>query len=125
MRGFILGLLLLMLVCGCGKKTPVLSGGKPADYWVQALRDPDARVRVKAAVKLGNAGPINPDVLPALQAALDDADARVRCEAILALVKFGPLAKEAVPALASLSQQDRDGRVRQYATEAVAKLQKE
>jgi HEAT repeat protein len=118
-------LMILALAGGCGKQAPVLSGGKPADYWVEALRHPDAQVRKKAATKLGNAGPITPRVLPALVEALSDADARVRCEAILALVKFGPAAWEASPTLAGLSQQDRDVRVRYYANEALAKLHRE
>jgi HEAT repeat protein len=120
---FVIAVLCGLLV-GCGQTRPTLSGGKPVEHWVQALNDPDARVRKDAASKLGNAGPVNSDVLPALVAALKDPDAKVRCEVIFALVKFGPDAKEAVPILTELRKSDSDARVRTYAGEALEKIQK-
>jgi HEAT repeat protein len=111
------------LLIGCGKAQPTLSGGKPVEHWIQALQDRDARVRKEAASKLGNAGPVNSDALPALVASLKDPDAKVRCEVILALVKFGCEANEAVPILTELQRSDSDARVRNYAAEALEKIQ--
>jgi HEAT repeat protein len=106
---------------GCERPAP-LAGGEPVSHWVQALKDPDARQRKKAAHKLGNAGPAEADVVPALTAALQDRDAGVRGEAALALGKCGPAAKDAIPALMAL-QQDRDPTVRTYAADALNKIQ--
>lgn len=118
--------ILLGLWCGgCGKAPPTLAGGKPVSYWIAALQDADAKVRKKAAFKLGNVGTADPAALPALIGALDDRDAAVRREAILALVKFGPAAKEAIPALTALQHKDRDAQVRAYASKALEKLQAE
>ncbi len=124
MKGLVPFAVLCGLLIGCGQTQPTLSGGKPVEHWIQALNDPDARVRKEAASKLGNAGPANSAVLPALIAALKDTDAKVRCEVILALVKFGPDATEAVPDLTELQTSDSDARVRAYAAEALEKIQK-
>ena len=117
MRWVLLGMLLVWC-SGCGQAPPTMAGGK----WAEALRDPDAKVRKKAAFTLGNIGPSDPAVLPALIGALKDADAGVRCEAILALLKYGPEARGAVAALEELRQRDRDAKVRTCAARAVAKL---
>ena len=112
---------LLVVLSGCGQPQP-----KPrVSYWVEALRKPDARVRKEAAFKLGNLGPTDPAVSPALIGALHDADAGVRCEAILALTKCGPGAQAAIPALAALQQQDPNARVRAYASKALQKIRGE
>jgi HEAT repeat protein len=116
---------LAIFVIGCGRSEPVLSGGKPVGYWVEALRGPDAKLRKQAAAKLGNAGAGDAAVLPALREALKDRDAAVRREAILALLKCGPAAGEAVPELAALRQGDRDPRVRSYAARAVEALRRD
>jgi HEAT repeat protein len=113
--------ILLIALCGCGRSQPTMAGGK----WAEALRDPDARVRRNAAFTLGNIGPSDAAVFPALIGALKDADAGVRCEAVLALLKFGPEARQAAPALAELSQRDRSPRVRDYAARALRKLEAE
>ena len=114
--------MLALLLTGCGQAAPTLSGGKPVSYWVQALKDPDPALRKKAAFKLGNAGPAEATVVPALVAALRDEDAGVRSAAILALVKFGPDAKEAIPALAEMEHEDNDDQVRAYAAKALARI---
>ncbi len=111
--------LLLIALCGCRRTPPTMAGSK----WAAALHDPDTKLRKKAVFTLGNIGPSDPVVLPALIGALRDANAEVRCEAILALVKYGPGAGEAVSALIEVQQQDRDAQVRTYAAEALAKLQ--
>jgi HEAT repeat protein len=123
MKGFLrLGLLALPAVwlLGCGKGQPDL--GKPVGRWVQALSDRDAKVRKNAILKLGNVGPGDAAVLPALQGALKDRDAGVRREAILALMKCGPDAREAIPALTEVQQHDRDAQVRGYAAKALDRL---
>jgi HEAT repeat protein len=112
------------LLSGCSKAQPTRAGGKPVSYWIEALKSPDAKLRKTAAFKLGNVGPTDPAVCPALVEALKDADARVRCEAILALVKFGADANEAIPALNEASHHDSDAKVRSYAAKAVEKLQR-
>jgi HEAT repeat protein len=118
MRRILFGILLVAL-CGCGRAQPTMAGGK----WARALHDPAVKVRKKAAFTLGNIGPSDPAVFPALIEALKDADAEVRCEAILALLKYGPGAKEALPTLTDIQHKDRDARVRAYAARAVEKLQ--
>ncbi len=117
---------LALLLGGCAKPvvTPT-TGGKAPSYWVEALASPDAKVRKEAVFKLGNAGPLDDTIYPALLGALKDKDPKVRCEAILALLKFGPQAREAIPQLTELQQRDKDAQVRSYATKALSKLQSE
>jgi HEAT repeat protein len=98
-------------------------GGKPASYWVEALQSPDAKLRQKAAFRLGNVGPSDPAAFPALLGALKDNNADVRCEAIKAVLKCGSAAKEAITALTDLEQHDADARVRSHAAKAITKLQ--
>jgi HEAT repeat protein len=100
-----------------------MTGGKPVSYWVQALQGPDPSLRKKAVFKLGNVGPTDAVVCPALLGALKDADAAVRCETILALLKCGPSARNAIPTLTEMQQQDSDARVRSYAGRALETLQ--
>jgi HEAT repeat protein len=114
----ILVVTLLILLSGCAGPKPTMAGSK----WAEALRDPDARVRKKAAFTLGNIGPSDSAVLPALVGGLKDTDGGVRCEAILALVKYGPGAREAIPALTEVRDNDRDAKVRDYAAQALEKL---
>ncbi len=116
------GTLGLALLGGCGKAKPTMAGGRPVAHWMEELRSPDARARKKAAHKLGNAGVVDPSVVPALVEALKDADAGVRAEAVLALLKIGPAAREAVPALTA-AQNDPDATVRAYAAKALEKVQ--
>jgi HEAT repeat protein len=114
--------LLVIVVCGCAKGQPLLAGGKPVSHWVQALDDPDPKVRKTAATKLGNVGTADAAALPALIKALKDKDANVRLEVILALVKFGPEARAACPALEEIQRNDANAQVRGYATRALEKL---
>src|SRR5947209_1743062 len=126
MRKFLLTALVVcatVFPAGCGKRGPVLAGGKPVGHWVQALQDPDARVRKKAVAKLRNVGPADPAVLPALVGALEDRDPHVRYEAVQALVSYGPGAEEALPALAEVQRRERNARVRAVAAQALEKLQ--
>jgi hypothetical protein len=114
---------LVVLLSGCGEAPQPLAGGKHVSYWAESLKSPDAKLRREAAFKLGNVGPADPIACPALVGALKDRNAAVRCEVILALLKCGPAALEAIPALTELRDQDRDPKVRDYASKALAKLQ--
>ncbi len=125
MRRACWGTILAAVLGGCGQSPPTLAGGKPVTYWVEALRDSDARLRKTAAFKLGNVGPSDSAVLPALLGALRDADPTVRREAILSLVKFGSAAQEAVPLLEDLRQRDPDAPVRDAAARALERLRRE
>jgi HEAT repeat protein len=115
----ILLIVLLIALSGCGGAPPKMAG----DKWAEALRDPSAQVRRKAAFTLGNIGLSDPAALPALIGALRDPDAGVRREAILALSKGGAAVKAAVPALQDLRRHDPDPGVRNYAGRAVEKIQ--
>ena len=117
MRRCLLVVLLLPLA-GCEQAPLPLAGAR----WAKALHDPDIRLRQKAAFTLGNIGPSDPAVLPALIGALKDADAGVRTQAILSLVKLGPAAREATPTLAELRQRDGSARVRACAAQALTKI---
>jgi HEAT repeat protein len=114
----ILCITLIIALSGCTKTPPKMAGSK----WAEALHSPDVRTRKHAAFTLGNIGPSDPAVLPALLEALKDADPTVRCEAILALLKYGPGAQEAIPLLTEVQAKDRDARVRAYAAQALEKL---
>jgi hypothetical protein len=116
-----------LLVCfaalgGCAPEHAPLTGGKPIGYWVETSRTADAAMRKEAVFKLGNAGPADPAVLPALMAALGDKDPRVRREAVLAVLKMGDSAQEAVPLLAAMEAKDGDPKTREFAAKALSKL---
>ena len=114
---------LAVLASGCGQTQPTLAGGKPVSHWLQALQDPDPKVRKTAVSKLGNVGTADPAALPAVIGSLKDPDAGVRCAAILALVRSGPASEEAIPTLTEMQRNDRDAQVRSYAAQALEKLQ--
>jgi HEAT repeat protein len=116
-------LALALLLGGCGKAAPTQAGGKPVSFWVQALQQPNAKLRKTAVFKLGNVGPADPAALPAVLGALRDPDPIVRCEAILAVMKFGSAAKEAVPLLTDIRQHDPHAKARDYATKALDKIE--
>jgi HEAT repeats len=118
---FFLAVILLFLI-GCGSSAPTTVHGKSFEYWLEALHDRDARIRIKAVESLGNVGTDNPATVPALIKALDDRDARVRGAAVLALLKIGPDAQEAIPALQK-TLQDKDAKVRAYATKALRRIE--
>ena len=86
------------------------------------MQSADPKTRRHAIEKLGNVGPENPAILPALRDALADRDPQVRAEAIVALMKCGKAASEAVPTLYELQTKDSSPLVREYASKALAKL---
>jgi HEAT repeat protein len=73
-------------------------GARAVPVLVQALGDPDAQVRLKAADALGAVGR---DAVPALGSALNEGPTPVRIAAARALARLGPEAAEALPALRS------------------------
>ena len=111
----------LPLLAGCAKTQPTRLHGKAAGEWIQAAQSADAGKRKKAVEKLGNAGAVDPGIIPALTAALQDRDAEVRLAAASALLKIGPAALDAVPALTE-AKKDKDARVREAASKALEKI---
>jgi HEAT repeat protein len=124
MKNVLLPVGLVLLAGGCSQ-TPPLAGGKPIDYWVQAMQSPDAKLRKTAVAKLGNAGAAEATGWAALSGALRDRDAGVRREAIVALMKCGPQARQTEPVLAEMARGDADPQVRAAAAKAVAKLRRD
>jgi HEAT repeat protein len=117
--------MVLLFVCqaGCSSKSePVLSHGKPVAYWLEQMKQPDARARKKAVTALGHVGNADRAVLPALIAAVKDKHAHVRDEAVVALLNMGPGAGEAVPVLQD-ALRDQDATVRAHAAKAIARIQ--
>ncbi len=112
----------LLVLAGCTHpSTPTVAHGEPVAHWVRMLQAPDAQARKKAVRVLGNVGPVDPAVVPALAGAVKDADTAVRTEAVLALVKIGPPARDALPALTDATH-DPDPTVRAYAARAIERV---
>jgi HEAT repeat protein len=115
-------LCLVLLLYGCQRHSPKTVSGKPINYWLDALKNRNSRVRQKAVEALGNVGKADPAAIPALIGALEDPDPTIRGKAALALLKSGRDAKEAIPALNQLLQ-DKDAKVRLYAAKALERIQ--
>ena len=112
----------VVALAGCQANTPPNTAAR-VSHWLETLHDPDARQRKEAAFKLGNLGLTDPaTIVPALTNQLKDTDAIVRCEVILALVKCGTNARETMEELTKVQRNDRDPRVRDYASKALTKL---
>jgi len=79
--------------------------GEPAvPALIDALKDPEVRVRNAAASALWGLGPKARNAVPTLAEAL--ADGNVRLWAAKALAKIGPPARSALPALAEAARYD-------------------
>jgi HEAT repeat protein len=113
---------LTVMAIGCAKSKPVTVHGKPVEHWVQALHDPNVRVRQQAAQVLGNVGSSDPAVVPALAGAVKDPEPSVRSAAVLSLLRIGPDARGALPTLRE-AQNDKDPKVRSQAAKALARIQ--
>ncbi len=98
----------------------MLAGGREVKSWVAALSDPKPTVRRQAVLKLGNVGDADPSVAEALAQALEDSDALVRHDAVLAVVKLRKPGAAIKGQLETMSRGDKDGRVRDAATKALA-----
>jgi HEAT repeat protein len=121
MRKFV-GFGIIIFLWGCQKPASLTTHGQPVSYWIEALKEPDAKVRKKAVVALGHAVTVDPAALPALTGAVKDRDTGVRREAVLALLNLGPQARDAAPALTD-ALKDKDAKVREYASKALARVQ--
>jgi HEAT repeat protein len=97
--------------------------GRPLPHWLEAIRDPDPKVRHAAAEVLGNAGPSDPAIVPALIEALKDKNAKVRAAAALSLAKMGSDAASAASDLQKLIG-DPDPTVRANAAIAVERTKR-
>jgi HEAT repeat protein len=74
--------------------------GRPARYWIGALKSPDVEDRRRAIHALGAIGAEAEGAAPALGTALlEDVDRGARIGAALALMKLGPAAAPALPSL--------------------------
>jgi hypothetical protein len=90
---------------------------------IQALEDEAAAMRKAAAEALGEVGPEEEGVVPALAQALGDEDEDVRWAAAEALEAIGPQAAEAVPALMqALEDEDNSVTVRRAAAQALGAI---
>jgi HEAT repeat protein len=113
-------LAMLLAACG-GKEESLMSHGKPVDYWLQELKKPDVKSRMKAVVALGHAGTADSRAMPALIEGVKDRDAAVRDEAILALFNIGPDAQDAIPVLRE-AENDKNPTIRFHATKALGRM---
>ncbi|MEK6408415.1 MAG: HEAT repeat domain-containing protein [Acidobacteriota bacterium] len=91
---------------------------------IEALKDPDNRVRYMAAQSVIRVHAEPKQVIPILIAALKDQDPQVRSEAVSALGAVGPDAKAAVPALID-SLGDRNADVLRHTIDALGKISTE
>jgi HEAT repeat protein len=110
--------------CGGGcqrdERGPTLAGGHEVSHWVTALRDPNPKVRREAVLKLGNVGDADPSVPEALAQALEDSDSQVRYDAVRAVVKLSKPGAAIKAKLETMSQNDKDARIRDVSTKALA-----
>jgi len=115
----------LLAVAGCGPQRPTefTVSGKPLEHWLETIKTGEVPSREKAIAALGNVATADPQVVPALAAALHDSAPSVRGKAALALLKIGPDARAAIDSLTSAAQNDTDPDVRLYASKALAKVQ--
>ncbi len=90
-----------------------------------AATDPSPSISMIAIMIIQEALPsqIGPETVPALVDAMGDANAMTRVVAIELLASLGPAANKAAPTLRELADHDPDPRVRQFATEALKKIQ--
>ncbi len=95
--------------------------GRPAAMaLMQAVKDPEPRVRRAAALAMGEIRPPAPDTAQALAVALGDPDREVRAASLTAIGQLGPRAAESVPAVRGLLE-DRSAEVRTLAIDVLAR----
>ena len=90
--------------------------------WIDATRDQDREVRIKAVTCLGELNGQSDPALKAVGNALSDYDPSVRRAAITAIANGGTPAKEFIPALMRLSKDDQDRDLRDLAGVSVSRL---
>jgi HEAT repeat protein len=116
--GGVLVLTIPIILAGCGKDEPKYKG-KPAAYWIQALKGTDSQNR-RDAITAAGALHIKTAVAD-LIAALNDGDDQIRAKAAEALWSLGTDSREAAPALAVLLR-DRNAGVRLNAAGALGAI---
>jgi RNA polymerase sigma factor (sigma-70 family) len=84
---------------GASEEGPVLYKGKPASFWIRALKDRSASYRKEASEALAGIAEVEPKIIPVIVSSLKDRDSRVWMAAAQALGELGPQARTAVPAL--------------------------
>jgi HEAT repeat protein len=107
--------LCVVTCCGCGKHQ------KTTAELLDDLKGPNERDRLIAVRLVPDRKGDAARVVPALVEALKDKADDIRISAAIGLGSFGDQAKEAVPALKA-ALHDRDFRVREAATHALAKI---
>ncbi len=75
----------------------VLFRGKPATFWVKALRDRDPKYRQEALIALGGIAEVDHALIPTIMASLRDTDDEVRETAVIQLA--GKVSDAALPLL--------------------------
>jgi HEAT repeat protein len=113
-----------LLTAGCGGKVDA-DANRPVSYWLDEVKKPDRKARVKAVRRLGQIGGGDPAAVAAVTDALRDKEATVRQAAVLALENLGPAAASAVPALTEVASRDPDKAVRSDATKALEHIRGE
>jgi HEAT repeat protein len=124
MRAVFTAIVLAALAAGCQRPsvpTELYFSGQPVSHWLEALKSPDPKARKKAVDVLGNVGPGDPVVLPALIGAMKDEDPQVRDAAVLAVSKMGPAGAAAEPALREAAR-DPNPAVRGHAVAALGRI---
>ncbi len=103
------------------KEKPPIYRGKTVKEWIGGLRGPDPRIRLEAALALGEAGIDAEPAVKALAGALKDPFPQIRVAAANALAGLGAEAAPAVPNLALLLR-DPDPKVREAGSQALGEM---
>ena len=90
--------------------------------WIDAVRDHDREVRLKAVTNLGTLNGQSASALKAVANVLEDHDPSVRRAAIEAVTRAGTPAKEYIPTLMRISKDDQDRELRDLASISISKL---
>lgn len=112
-----------LLAPGCGRegRGPALLGGRDVRSWVADLHHPQAQVRRRAVLKLGNVGDADPAVAAGLIEAMDDRDPLVRRDAIVAVTRLKDPGPTVWEHLDRMTRSDKDARVRELAHQAIVR----
>ncbi len=97
---------------------PVLFRGKPASFWIQALKDRDPAYRIDAVKAIGGIAEVDRSMIPILIASLKDRNPSVRYQAAESLGNLG------TAVLSPLEEVMKNGtdEARQMAVEALSRI---
>ena len=90
--------------------------------WIDALRDPDREVRIRAVTSLGELNGQSDAAVKAVGNFLEDYDPSVRREALIAVSKAGTSGKAYIPTLMRISKDDQDRELRDLAGVSISRL---